>query len=42
MSKAFVPPAWRELMEDCWAADPNARPTFGEVVRRLKDLPAPS
>lgn len=42
MSKAFVPPAWRELMEDCWAADPNARPTFDEVVRRLKDLPAPS
>jgi hypothetical protein len=26
-------------MEDCWAADPDKRPTFDEVVRRLKDLP---
>ncbi|WIA29235.1 hypothetical protein OEZ86_011743 [Tetradesmus obliquus] len=28
----------RQLIEDCWAADPEARPSFEDVVSRLEDL----
>jgi hypothetical protein len=27
----------RKLIDDCWAADPEARPTFEDVVNRLED-----
>jgi serine/threonine protein kinase len=30
-----VPPRTRELIEECWAADPNDRPTFEEIVEWL-------
>jgi hypothetical protein len=28
----------RKLIEDCWASDPEARPTFEDVVGRLEDM----
>jgi hypothetical protein len=28
----------RKLIDDCWAADPEARPTFEDVVNRLEDM----
>jgi hypothetical protein len=30
--------ALRKLIEDCWAADPEARPSFEDVVGRLEDM----
>ena len=37
-----LPEAWprelRELISACWAADPAARPSFGQIVRRLDAL----
>jgi TPR repeat protein len=30
-----IPPGVRALIEDCWAADPDDRPTFKEIVDRL-------
>lgn len=30
--------ALRKLVEDCWAADPEARPSFEEVVGRLENM----
>jgi serine/threonine protein kinase len=32
-----LPPA-RALIEDCWAADPDDRPTFEEIVERLAEI----
>ena len=29
------------LMRDCWAHDPAARPTFADIVGRLKEAPPP-
>ncbi|KAK6931914.1 Serine-threonine/tyrosine-protein kinase, catalytic domain [Dillenia turbinata] len=29
-------PDWRLLMEQCWAPDPAARPSFTEIARRLR------
>ena len=26
---------WKGLCEDCWGAQPEGRPTFDEIVRRL-------
>lgn len=31
-----------ELMEDCWAQDPLARPSFEAVIGRLRWTPPPS
>jgi hypothetical protein len=28
----------RKLIDDCWAADPEARPSFEDVVNRLEDM----
>lgn len=33
--------AWVELMQGCWHADPNQRPTFAQVDIRLGDLVPP-
>ena len=33
-----VPPVIRELISDCWAQDPEARPTAREVHERLASL----
>jgi hypothetical protein len=35
---AGVVPTFSDLMKMCWAADPAARPTFGEVVTQLDDI----
>ncbi|KAI3881546.1 hypothetical protein MKX03_035624 [Papaver bracteatum] len=31
---------WRNLMEECWAPDPVARPSFTEIARRLRVMSA--
>lgn len=31
---------WRLLMEQCWAPDPVARPSFTEIARRLRVMSA--
>lgn len=31
-----VPKVWRKLMEQCWAHDPDSRPSFANVVRYLE------
>ncbi len=28
-------PGWRELMERCWAEDPEVRPSFRDILREL-------
>jgi serine/threonine protein kinase len=33
-----VLPGVRELMEDCWAVEPDDRPTFEQIVDRLKEM----
>ena len=33
-------PEWRALMEKCWSADPSERPSFTEVVERLRSIEA--
>ncbi|KAL3598908.1 hypothetical protein D5086_006826 [Populus alba] len=33
---SFCDPEWRLLMEQCWAPDPMARPSFTEIARRLR------
>ncbi|KAG6694986.1 hypothetical protein I3842_09G074700 [Carya illinoinensis] len=33
---SFCDPEWRLLMEQCWAPDPVARPSFTEIARRLR------
>jgi serine/threonine protein kinase len=34
---SVLPPA-RELIADCWEADPDDRPTFEEIVDRLEEM----
>jgi serine/threonine protein kinase len=34
----FVPAPARELIENCWATDPDDRPTFEEIVDRLAEM----
>jgi serine/threonine protein kinase len=34
----FVLPSARELIEDCWAVDPDDRPSFEEIVDRLAEM----
>ncbi|CAK7336216.1 unnamed protein product [Dovyalis caffra] len=29
---------WRKLMEECWAFDPEARPSFTEITNRLRAM----
>ncbi|XP_006664159.1 uncharacterized protein LOC102712766 [Oryza brachyantha] len=31
-------PEWRKLMEQCWSADPDIRPSFTEVTDRLRAM----
>ncbi|KAA8550653.1 hypothetical protein F0562_002337 [Nyssa sinensis] len=33
-------PEWRKLMEQCWSADPEARPSFTEITNRLCSMSA--
>ncbi|XP_011033976.1 PREDICTED: uncharacterized protein LOC105132286 [Populus euphratica] len=37
---SFCDPEWRLLMEQCWAPDPMARPSFTEIARRLRIMSA--
>jgi len=30
-------PFWKNLMEQCWAADPNCRPAFSQIMRYLEN-----
>jgi len=34
------PPAYGQLMQECWAGDPAARPTIDEILRRLQQQKA--
>ncbi|PON66107.1 Mitogen-activated protein kinase kinase kinase [Trema orientale] len=29
---------WKMLMEECWSADPEARPSFTDITDRLRDM----
>ncbi|KAL3828125.1 hypothetical protein ACJIZ3_016927 [Penstemon smallii] len=33
-------PEWRKLMEQCWSADPQARPSFTEITNSLRSMSA--
>ncbi|XP_030474633.1 uncharacterized protein LOC115692019 isoform X2 [Syzygium oleosum] len=33
-----VEPQWASIIESCWHSDPKCRPTFQELLERLKDL----
>lgn len=33
-----TPPAVYQIMKDCWNIDPDARPRFSEILRRLKQI----
>lgn len=35
---AGMPPAYKELMQACWAADPAARPSFEFICEKLREL----
>lgn len=35
----YIPQCYKELIEDCWQQDPNKRPSFEEIVYRLKNNP---
>ncbi|XP_051125000.1 uncharacterized protein LOC127247261 isoform X2 [Andrographis paniculata] len=35
---SYCDPEWRVLMEQCWAPDPLARPSFPEIARRLRTM----
>ncbi|KAA8537218.1 hypothetical protein F0562_029696 [Nyssa sinensis] len=35
---SYCDPEWRLLMEQCWAPDPVARPSFTEIARRLRAM----
>jgi hypothetical protein len=34
----FVLPDVRALTRDCWVFDADTRPTFGQIVERLKEM----
>ncbi|XP_028799616.1 uncharacterized protein LOC114754929 isoform X2 [Neltuma alba] len=36
----YCDPEWRQLMEQCWAPNPAARPSFTEIARRLRVMSA--
>lgn len=31
-------PDWTKLMEDCWSPDPEGRPSFTEITKRLRSM----
>ncbi|XP_075522142.1 RAF-like serine/threonine-protein kinase 20 isoform X1 [Primulina tabacum] len=33
-------PDWRKLMEQCWSADPDSRPSFTEIANHLRSMSA--
>ncbi|KAK1436336.1 hypothetical protein QVD17_02115 [Tagetes erecta] len=33
-----VDPQWASLIESCWCSDPQSRPTFHEILDKLKEL----
>lgn len=33
-------PEWKALMETCWSADPNQRPSFAEISQKLRKMAA--
>nr|KAJ0225584.1 hypothetical protein LSAT_V11C100017380 [Lactuca sativa] len=33
-----VDPLWAFLIESCWCSEPQSRPTFQEIINKLKDL----
>ncbi|KAM0045693.1 putative protein kinase TKL-CTR1-DRK-2 family [Helianthus debilis subsp. tardiflorus] len=33
-----VDPQWASLIESCWCSDPQSRPTFQEILDKLKEL----
>jgi hypothetical protein len=35
---AYCPPEYAELMQECWAARPDDRPSFEEILKRLFQL----
>ena len=35
---ADTPPPVCQIMKDCWNFDPEARPRFSEILRRLKQI----
>ena len=37
----FTNNLWK-ILEECWASDPNGRPSVGDVLRRLKAVSSPS
>ncbi|XP_054815228.1 serine/threonine-protein kinase STE20-like [Prosopis cineraria] len=37
---SYCDPEWRQLMEQCWAPNPAARPSFTEIARRLRVMSA--
>lgn len=37
---SFCDVDWRQLMEQCWAPDPVARPSFTEIAARLRAMTA--
>ncbi|KAK6231051.1 hypothetical protein QUC31_002569 [Theobroma cacao] len=37
---SFCDPEWRKLMEECWAPNPAARPSFSEIASQLRTMSA--
>ncbi|KAI3409304.1 Protein kinase domain-containing protein [Psidium guajava] len=37
---SWCDPAWRSLMERCWSADVNSRPTFSDIAKELRAMSA--
>ncbi|MQL96390.1 hypothetical protein Taro_029065 [Colocasia esculenta] len=37
---SWCDPAWRSLMERCWASDPCSRPAFSEIAKELRTIAA--
>ncbi|PSR92596.1 Mitogen-activated protein kinase kinase kinase [Actinidia chinensis var. chinensis] len=37
---SYCDPEWRSLMEQCWAPNPAARPSFTEIASRLRVMSA--
>ncbi|KAJ4850352.1 hypothetical protein Tsubulata_035985 [Turnera subulata] len=33
-----IDPQWASIIESCWHSDPKSRPTFQELVERLRDM----